>query len=130
VSAREPWHAAQLRGRRIGVPGMMTSASLALRLMENDFEAVVIPFDRILGAVRDGEAEAGLVIHEGQLTYADPGLRKVVDLGQWWHDATGLPLPQGGNAVHAAIGARVVAPAYAVPSPNKCIQIRPVPADL
>ncbi len=104
--SREPLEADAIRGRRIAVPGPLTSATLALRLFQPDFEPVVIPFDRIMAAVRRGEVDAGLIIHEGQLTYAAAGLSKVLDLGEWWHSATGLPLPLGGNAIRRDLGAQ------------------------
>ena len=88
-----------LRGRRIAVPGKMTSAYLALQLFLGEFEHVVVPFDQIFAAVKSGRAATGLIIHEGQLTYAAAGFRKLVDLGEWWKGKTGLPLPLGGNVV-------------------------------
>jgi 1,4-dihydroxy-6-naphthoate synthase len=94
----------ELRGRRIGVPGLKTTAYLALKLYEPDFEPVVLAFDKIIGAVRDGVVEAGLLIHEGQLFFPQLGLHRVVDLGIWWHEQTALPLPLGGNAVRRALG--------------------------
>jgi len=86
-----------LRGRLIAVPGRMTSAFLALQLYLGEFEHVVVPFDQIFAAVKAGRAAVGLIIHEGQLTYASAGFRKLLDLGQWWKEKTGLPLPLGGN---------------------------------
>jgi 1,4-dihydroxy-6-naphthoate synthase len=102
--AREPFEAApgggNLRGRRIGIPGRLTSAFLALQLFDADFDPVVLPFDEIQQAVADGTVDAGLLIHEGQLTYGDDGLEKIVDLGEWWYEETGgLPLPLGGNVI-------------------------------
>ncbi|HEX8899064.1 MAG TPA: MqnA/MqnD/SBP family protein [Chthoniobacterales bacterium] len=94
---------AWLRGRKIAVPGRMTSAFLALRLYLGDFENVVVPFDQIFDAVKTGKADAGLIIHEGQLIYARAGLRKVVDLGEWWKRETSLPLPLGGNVLRKDI---------------------------
>jgi 1,4-dihydroxy-6-naphthoate synthase len=88
-----------LRGRLIAVPGKMTSAYLALQLFLGEFEHVVVPFDQIFAAVKSGEAAAGLIIHEGQLTYAAAGFKKLLDLGEWWKDKTGLPLPLGGNVL-------------------------------
>lgn len=89
-----------LDGVKVAVPGTLTTAFLALRLYRQDFEYEVVPFDRIQDDVREGRAEAGLLIHEGQLTYADEGLEKMVDLGEWWADRTnGLPLPLGGNVI-------------------------------
>jgi 1,4-dihydroxy-6-naphthoate synthase len=92
-----------LRSRVIAVPGRMTSAYLALQLYLGDFKHVVVPFDQIFDAVRNGNAEAGLIIHEGQLTYARSGFRKIVDLGEWWKRETGLPLPLGGNVLRKDI---------------------------
>jgi 1,4-dihydroxy-6-naphthoate synthase len=102
--ARERWESSDLSGKRIAVPGTMTSAYLALKLFQPEFQYVAIPFDRIMGAVQRGEVDAGLLIHEGQLTYAAEGLSKVVDLGEWWHDLTKLPLPLGGNAIRRDLG--------------------------
>jgi len=98
-----------LRGRRIAVPGLLTTAYLALALYQPEFEAVVLPFDRIEDAVHAGEVDAGLLIHEGQLTYADTGLALWADLGAWWQGETGLPLPLGGNAVRRDLGEAVIA---------------------
>jgi 1,4-dihydroxy-6-naphthoate synthase len=83
----------------VAVPGKMTTAYLVLQLYARDFEPVFTPFDQVLEAVTRGRADAGVVIHEGQLTYAESGLTKVVDLGEWWHQETALPLPLGGNAI-------------------------------
>src|SRR6476660_2345313 len=88
-----------LRGRLIAVPGRMTSAYLALQLFLGEFEHMVVPFDQIFAAVKAGRAAVGLIIHEGQLTYASAGFRKLLDLGQWWKEETGLPLPLGGNVL-------------------------------
>lgn len=96
-----------LRGRRIAIPGLMTSAYLALRLYLGEFDHVVVPFDQIFDVVKRGEAAAGLIIHEGQLTYAKSGFTKVVDLGEWWKRETGLPLPLGGNVLRKDIAAPV-----------------------
>ncbi len=97
----------ELAGKRIGVPGLKTTAYLALKLFEPNFEAVVMPFDKILDAVQKGLVEAGLLIHEGQLLFPQLGLHRVVDLGIWWQEQTGLPLPLGGNAVRRALGPAV-----------------------
>ena len=94
----------ELKGKRIGVPGLKTSAYLTLKLFEPEFEAVVIPFDKIIEAVRNEIVEAGLLIHEGQLFFPQLGLHRVVDLGIWWQELTALPLPLGGNAVRRALG--------------------------
>jgi len=97
----------QLRGCVIAVPGRMTSAYLALQLYLGDFKHVVVPFDQIFDAVNAGRADAGLIIHEGQLTYAKSGFTKVVDLGKWWTQETGLPLPLGGNVIRKDIPADI-----------------------
>src|SRR3954465_2383963 len=86
-----------LTGKKIAVPGEMTSAFLALQLFLGKFDYVVVPFDQIFGAVKNGKADAGLIIHEGQLTYETAAFEKIVDLGEWWKRDTGLPLPLGGN---------------------------------
>jgi 1,4-dihydroxy-6-naphthoate synthase len=100
----------EVRGHRIAIPGTLTTAYLALRLYEPSFDYVVVPFDRIQEAVLQGEADAGLLIHEGQLTYGDEGLRKVVDLGEWWAERTGgLPLPLGGNIIRRDLGPQMIA---------------------
>jgi 5,8-dihydroxy-2-naphthoate synthase len=96
-----------LRSRKIAVPGTMTSAYLALQLFLGKFEHVVVPFDQIFDAVAAGRADAGLIIHEGQLTYQRAGFDKIVDLGEWWQQQTGLPLPLGGNVVRKGIAPAV-----------------------
>jgi len=93
-----------VKGKKVAVPGLKTSAYLALKLYEPDFEPVVTPFDKIEHAVADGEQEFGLLIHEGQLTFADRGLHLVADMGEWWFSQTGLPLPLGGNVVRTDLG--------------------------
>ncbi len=93
-----------LKGKKIAIPGRMTSAFLALQLfLGDDFEHIVVPFDEIFEAVQAGRADCGLIIHEGQLTYANAGFRKIVDLGEWWKGETGLPLPLGGNVLRKDI---------------------------
>jgi len=110
VVARQGGGPSGVKGSRIAIPGTLTTAYLALRLYEPDFEYVVVPFDEIQQAVLDGKAEAGLLIHEGQLTYQDEGLRKIVDLGEWWADRTGgLPLPLGGNIIRRDLGPDMIA---------------------
>ena len=100
----------QVKGSRIAIPGTLTTAYLALRIYEPSFEYVVVPFDQIQQAVLEGKAEAGLLIHEGQLTYQEEGLRKVVDLGEWWSERTGgLPLPLGGNIIRRDLGPEMIA---------------------
>ncbi len=90
---------AELKGKRIAIPGTMTTAFLTLKLFEPDFQQVVLPFDKILDAVKDREVDAGLIIHEGQLTYGHGGLHSVVDLGKWFRSTYALPLPLGANAL-------------------------------
>jgi len=98
-----------VKGRTIAIPGTLTTAYLALRLYERDFDYAVVPFDQIDSYVLAGKADAGLLIHEGQLTYADRGLRKIVDLGEWWADRTGgLPLPLGGNIIRRDLGPEMI----------------------
>lgn len=102
--------ATSVRGARVAIPGTLTTAYLTLRLYEPQFEHVVVPFDQIQDAVRKGEVDAGLLIHEGQLTYADEGLAKIVDLGEWWAERTGgLPLPLGGNIIRRDLGPAMIA---------------------
>jgi 1,4-dihydroxy-6-naphthoate synthase len=101
--------ASTVKGRRIAIPGTLTTAYLVLRLYEPSFDYVVVPFDQIQQFVLAGKADAGLLIHEGQLTYADEGLKKVVDLGEWWADRTGgLPLPLGGNIIRRDLGPEMI----------------------
>lgn len=92
----------------IAVPGTLTSAFLALRLFNQDFEYQVVPFDKIIDAVKSGVCDAGLLIHEGQLFYESMGLHKILDLGEWWHECTGLPLPMGGNVVRRELGPEII----------------------
>jgi 1,4-dihydroxy-6-naphthoate synthase len=94
----------ELAGKRIAVPGLKTTAYLTLKLLEPNFEPVVMAFDKILDAVKNEVVEAGLLIHEGQLLFPQLGMHRVIDLGVWWHEQTGLPLPLGGNAVRRALG--------------------------
>lgn len=103
VVARRPVQPHELRDATIAVPGLMTSAYLALRLCVGDFTPVVMPFDSIMEAVAGGRAEYGLLIHEGQLTHASLGLHSVVNLGSWWYEETGLPLPLGVNAIRRSL---------------------------
>ena len=104
VVASHPIKKTELAGRRIAVPGKLTTSYLALKLFDPDVETVTIPFDKILDAVRNKEVDAGLLIHEGQLLFSQIGLHRVVDLGQWWHETTGLPLPLGANAIRRSLG--------------------------
>jgi 1,4-dihydroxy-6-naphthoate synthase len=99
VVSRTPLGRTDLAGRKVAIPGQLTTANLTLHLWQPEVETQIVPFDRILDVVLAGEAEAGVVIHEGQLTYGDLGLHNVVDLGVWWKGETGLPLPLGGNGI-------------------------------
>ncbi|HEX8491393.1 MAG TPA: MqnA/MqnD/SBP family protein [Pyrinomonadaceae bacterium] len=104
VVAREPVSPDKVSELKVAVPGTLTSAFLALRIFDSDFEYEVVPFDQIIEAVQEGRCDAGLLIHEGQLFYESKGLHKVLDLGEWWHERTGLPLPMGGNAIRRDLG--------------------------
>ena len=111
VVAEKPVTMKDLKGRRIAIPGKLTTAYLTLKLAEPDFEPVVVPFDRILNAVKDGAAEAGLIIHEAQLTYARGGFHNVLDLGKWWKEKHGLPLPLGCNVLRRDLSPEIAAEA-------------------
>jgi 1,4-dihydroxy-6-naphthoate synthase len=104
LTALHPYSPEDLKGKKVAIPGKMTTAYLALRLFEPDFEAVEVPFDKILDAVREHSVDAGLVIHEAQLTYAKGGFHSVVDLGRWWKKTYDLPLPLGANALRRGLG--------------------------
>jgi 1,4-dihydroxy-6-naphthoate synthase len=104
VVARQPRSIDHLRQIKIAVPGTLTTAYLALKLLVGDFAFEVVPFDQIISAVAKGRFEAGLIIHEGQLTFQNQGLHLITDLGVWWQEKTGLPLPLGGNAVRRDLG--------------------------
>lgn len=109
VVAREYFSPSELKNKKVAVPGTLTSAFLALKLFEPQIEYIVVPFDKIIDTVKNGEAEAGLIIHEGQLTYQDEGLVCIVDLGKWWYEKTdGLPLPLGGNVIRKDLGYKVM----------------------
>jgi 1,4-dihydroxy-6-naphthoate synthase len=107
--ARSPKNRADVRGRRIAVPGALTTAYLALRLYEPEFTALQVPFDKIEETVLNDEADMGLLIHEGQLTYAENGFSLVEDMGEWWYQETGLPLPLGGNVIRKDLGPDLIA---------------------
>ncbi len=98
-----------LKRMKVAVPGTMTTAYLALKLFAPQIETAVVPFDQIIPQVLAGNYEAGLIIHEGQLTYDRSGLSKIIDLGKWWHEITGLPLPLGGNAIRRDLGPELIA---------------------
>ena len=102
--SKEPRKAEEIPNMKIAIPGEMTSAFLAMRIYNQDFEYGVVPFDEIIDEVQNGNYDAGLLIHEGQLFYKQLGLDKILDLGEWWHKRTGLPLPMGGNAIRRDLG--------------------------
>jgi len=109
VVAKEEFPVNELKNKKIAVPGTLTSAFLALKLFEPDINYIVIPFDQIIDAVKEEKVDAGLIIHEGQLTYQDEGLKCIVDLGKWWYKKTGgLPLPLGGNVIRKDLGIEVM----------------------
>ncbi|MFN4306180.1 MqnA/MqnD/SBP family protein [Sulfurihydrogenibium azorense] len=109
VVAKQPFDPKELKNKKIAVPGTLTSAFLALKLFEPNIDYVVIPFDKIIEEVKSGNVDAGLIIHEGQLTYQDEGLVCIVDLGKWWHEKTGgLPLPLGGNVIRKDLGIEIM----------------------
>jgi 1,4-dihydroxy-6-naphthoate synthase len=97
----------ELKGKKIGIPGTMTTAFLTMKLFQPDFEQIVLPFDRILEAVKNHDVDAGLIIHEGQLTYGHGGLHAVIDLGKWFKTQYGLPLPLGANALRRDLSPEV-----------------------
>jgi 1,4-dihydroxy-6-naphthoate synthase len=109
VISGKPMNPNALAGKTVAIPGEMTTAWLALQLFEPKVKGEVVPFDRILEEVQKGKYEAGLLIHEGQLTYRELGLHKVVDLGEWWLERTGLPLPLGGNVIRRDLGPELMA---------------------
>lgn len=109
VVSREPASAKDISRLKIAIPGKLTSAFLALSIFEPNFEYEVVPFDKIIDAVQSGRCDAGLLIHEGQLFYESMGLHKVLDLGEWWSEKTGLPLPMGGNVIRRELGSEIIA---------------------
>src|SRR5437588_6101148 len=108
VVSRETASPAELADLKIAVPGTLTSAFLALRIFNPKFSYEVVPFDQVIEAVENGACDAGLLIHEGQLFYESLGLHKILDLGEWWHQQTGLPLPMGGNAIRRDLAPEVM----------------------
>jgi 1,4-dihydroxy-6-naphthoate synthase len=108
IVAARPYSALEIQRKRIAVPGKLTTAYLVLRLFAPGVETEVVPFDQIIPQVLDGKHEAGLIIHEGQLTYDKSGLHRVLDLGRWWQKMTGLPLPLGGNAIRRNLGPQLM----------------------
>ena len=108
VVSGKPMRAKSLASKVVAIPGTLTSAFLTLRLVEPEVQYTVVPFDKILDEVQKGNYDAGLLIHEGQLTYREMGLHKVIDLGQWWLKQTGLPLPLGGNVIKRSLGPKLI----------------------
>ena len=109
VVATRPLPLEELKKLKVAIPGTLTTAYLALKLFSPAIETDVVPFDQIIPELIAGKYEAGLIIHEGQLTYESSGLCKVLDLGKWWHEQTGLPLPLGGNAIRRSLGKELIA---------------------
>jgi 1,4-dihydroxy-6-naphthoate synthase len=106
--SRQPAMSSEISNLKIAVPGTLTSAFLALRIFNPDIRYEVVPFDQIIEAVENGTCDAGLLIHEGQLFYETMGLHKILDLGEWWHEKTGLPLPMGGNAIRRDLEPEII----------------------
>ena len=104
----QPLKAEELPNLKVAIPGTLTSAFLALRIYNPDFKYEVVPFDKIIETVQSGRCDAGLLIHEGQLFYETIGRHKVIDLGEWWHEKTGLPLPMGGNVIRRDLGSETM----------------------
>jgi 1,4-dihydroxy-6-naphthoate synthase len=109
VVAQRAFGLEDLKRMKVAVPGTLTTAYLALKLFAPKIETVVVPFDQIIPEVLAGKYEAGLIIHEGQLSYERSGLQRIIDLGKWWHELTGLPLPLGGNAIRRELGPDLIA---------------------
>ncbi len=109
IVANKTYSQSEIKQKRIAMPGTLTTAYLVLRLFAPSIETDVVPFDQIIPEVLAGRYEAGLIIHEGQLTYGKAGLHRIVDLGKWWHKITGLPLPLGGNAIRRSLGPELIA---------------------
>jgi 5,8-dihydroxy-2-naphthoate synthase len=108
VVSPRPFSTSEIKTRKIAVPGKLTTAYLALQLFAPGIETEIVPFDQIIPQVLEGKYEAGLIIHEGQLTYDKAGLHRIVDLGKWWQKVTGLPLPLGGNAIRRSLGPQLM----------------------
>ena len=108
VVSPRPFTTSEIKTKKIAVPGKLTTAYLALQLFAPGIETEVVPFDQIIPQVLEGKFEAGLIIHEGQLTYDKSGLHRIVDLGRWWQKVTGLPLPLGGNGIRRALGPQLM----------------------
>jgi 1,4-dihydroxy-6-naphthoate synthase len=108
IVANKDYTVEQIKTKKIAVPGTLTTAYLVLKLFAPEIQTEVLPFDQIIPQIIEGRYEAGLIIHEGQLTYAKSGLKRIVDFGKWWHEQTGLPLPLGGNAIKRELGAELM----------------------
>ncbi|MBV9339566.1 MAG: ABC transporter substrate-binding protein [Acidobacteria bacterium] len=108
IVARRSFSLSEIKQKKIAIPGKLTTAYLVLRLFAPDIDTAVVPFDHIVPALVAGDYEAGLIIHEGQLTYERSGLHRIVDLGSWWRQITGLPLPLGGNAIRRSLGTELI----------------------
>ena len=108
IVASKEYTVEQIKKKKIAVPGTLTTAYLVLKLFAPEIQTEVVPFDQIIPQIIDGRYEAGLIIHEGQLTYAKSGLQRIVDFGKWWRDQTGLPLPLGGNAIKRELGTELM----------------------
>jgi 1,4-dihydroxy-6-naphthoate synthase len=104
IVANKEYSVEQIKNKKIAVPGTLTTAYLMLKLLAPEIQTEVVPFDQIIPQILEGRYEAGLIIHEGQLTYSKSGLHRIVDFGKWWRDTTGLPLPLGGNAIKRELG--------------------------
>ena len=109
IVATQGFSPSEVKHKKIAIPGTLTTAYLALRLFAPGIETEVVPFDQIIPQIVEGKYEAGLIIHEGQLTYSKAGLQRIVDLGKWWLKITGLPLPLGGNAIRRSLGPELIA---------------------
>jgi 1,4-dihydroxy-6-naphthoate synthase len=108
IVAKHFYSTDQVKRKRIAVPGMLTTAYLVLNLFAPGIETDFVPFDQIIPQVLEGKHDAGLIIHEGQLSYSKSGLQRILDLGKWWHEETGLPLPLGGNAIRRSLGPELI----------------------
>lgn len=108
IVANKEYTVEQIKKKKIAVPGTLTTAYLVLKLFAPDIQTEVVPFDQIIPQIIEGRYEAGLIIHEGQLTYAKSGLQRIVDFGKWWREQTGLPLPLGGNAIKRELGTELM----------------------
>ena len=108
IVANKEYTVEQIKKKKIAVPGTLTTAYLVLKLFAPDIQTEVVPFDQIISQIIEGRYEAGLIIHEGQLTYAKSGLQRIVDFGKWWREQTGLPLPLGGNAIKRELGTELM----------------------